>query len=889
MKLFRNRPAHSLWFCLVAASAALSAPRLFYSDLESGPNTKGENNAGVYVSVYGKGFGLVKGSAYVTVGEGKAANYPIWKDDKITFQLGSAATTGNIVVVTASGSSNPLPFTVRAGNIYFVSPNGKDSNNGSFAAPLKTLLKARDSFLKAGDTAYLMDGFAQPDDDGQGWRTTFLLRTGGTPDAPIGVVAYPGAKATFGTVDGPNSSIRTTTEPPGYWTFAGLTLRAVSEAAAIYGGAGWRFVANDMSCPNGFEASACFEFSVASNVKMLGNTVHDAGRPTASALYHGVYFSSDTNFVEVGWNHIYNVRGCRGIQIHSSPLQGGGPKDPTGHSQYGIVIHDNLIHDTQCDGIILATIDPSKGKVEIYNNVIYNAGTGPNNPEKSGNWACINAQTYTNTGPTGSGVVEIYNNTMFNCGTFANPPYNDSRSAIAYNGPNANITVRLRNNLVYQTSGIPYLKIFKPGNASQCGNAENCPWVYGSNNLFYGVGAPPGSPNLTNTIGNKDPLLGNLRTADFRIAANSPARRAGVDTGLATDRLGVPRGGKNGFDIGAHQYSDTTVATLNCPSEAVFTPAKINCDISVEGEIPDGGLQVQLASLEPSIAAPASVTIPAGANHAAVEIQVNAVQSRVQSTISANLGDVMTSTLIWLLPPGDTAPLMLKVANAASFLPDGISPGAIVTLFGLNMGPRAGSGLYADGSSIATSLSGTRVLFDGNPAPLVYVQSGQITATVPYNLTAGNTVFLQVEAQGQRSNPLTLPLLSVTPGLFTLNASGLGQGLFINQDGSINSPFRPAPRGSTVLFFAAGLGQTDPPVTGNQIGPAASAKPTQPMWVKLGDLTAPLGTVAPRTDFPGLFQMAVQVPQDAITGNAVPFQLAAGEQTSQSGVTIAII
>ena len=629
-----------------------------------------------------------------------------------------------------------------------------------------------------------------------------------------------------------------------------------------------------MSCPNGFEASACFEFSVASNVKMLGNTVHDAGRLTASALYHGVYFSSDTNFVEVGWNHIYNVRGCRGIQIHSSPLQGGGPKDPTGHSQYGIVIHDNLIHDTQCDGIILATIDPSKGKVEIYNNVIYNAGKGPNNPEKSGNWSCINAQTYTNTGPTGSGVVEIYNNTLFNCGTFANPPYNDSVSAIAYNGPNADIKVRLRNNLVYQTSGVPYFRIYKPGNTALCGNSENCPWVYGSNNLFYGVGAAPGSPNLTNTIGNKDPLLANLRTGDFRIAANSPARGAGVDTGLATDRFGAPRGGKNGFDIGAHQFSGAPLATLNCPSQAVFTPAKLNCDIAVEEEAPDGGLQVLLASQEPSINAPASVIIPAGANRAPVEIQVNAVQSRVQTTISANLGDAVSNTLLWLLPAGDTAPLMLKVTNAASFLPDGISPGAIVTLFGLNMGPGVGSGPSADGSSIATSISGTRVLFDGNPAQLFYVQAGQITATAPYNLS-GNSVFVQVEAQGQRSNPLTLPVVSVTPGVFTLNASGLGQGLFINQDGSINSPFRPAPRGSTVLFFATGLGQADPPA--------------QTMRAKFGDLTAPLGNVVPRADFPGLFQMMVQVPQEAGTGNAVPFQLAAGEQTSQTGVTIAII
>ena len=131
MKPFTNQSPLALAICLLAASAAHSAPRLFYSDLESGPNSKGENNAGVYVSIYGKGFGSARGAGYVTIGDGKAASYPIWKDDQITFQLGSAAATGNIIAVTSSGSSNPLPFTVRAGNIYFVSPNGNDSNNGS--------------------------------------------------------------------------------------------------------------------------------------------------------------------------------------------------------------------------------------------------------------------------------------------------------------------------------------------------------------------------------------------------------------------------------------------------------------------------------------------------------------------------------------------------------------------------------------------------------------------------------------------------------------------------------------------------------------------------------------------------------------------------------------
>src|SRR5882672_4221631 len=106
--------------CLSAAFAYAQAapPRIFFSDLESGPNTGGQNTAGVWVTIWGKGFGATQGTSTVTVGAGAVASYPLWSDGKIIFQLGAGAKTGSITVnVTGIGSSNGLPFTVRAGNI----------------------------------------------------------------------------------------------------------------------------------------------------------------------------------------------------------------------------------------------------------------------------------------------------------------------------------------------------------------------------------------------------------------------------------------------------------------------------------------------------------------------------------------------------------------------------------------------------------------------------------------------------------------------------------------------------------------------------------------------------------------------------------------------------
>src|SRR5579864_323046 len=108
-----------LFFVFMQTLAAqTSSPRIFFSDLESGPSIGGKANAGAWVTIWGKGFGAERGSSTVTVGGGAAVDYPIWTDSKITFQLGPAAKSGNIVVnlrgKDGNRSSNGVPFTIRS-------------------------------------------------------------------------------------------------------------------------------------------------------------------------------------------------------------------------------------------------------------------------------------------------------------------------------------------------------------------------------------------------------------------------------------------------------------------------------------------------------------------------------------------------------------------------------------------------------------------------------------------------------------------------------------------------------------------------------------------------------------------------------------------------------
>ena len=651
----------SLWG---AAPVQAATPHISYSDLESGPNNGGENNAGAYVTVYGKNFGVTRGSSFVNVGGGQAVNYPIWTDSKVTFQLGASAQSGNILVNTSAGASNGVPFTVRAGNLYYVSTSGNDANTGTFASPWKTLIKARNT-IQSGDTVYGMNGVTQASDDGEGWNADLTLRAEwcSASGPPRALVAYPGASVTIGNASESNqamSGLRTTDFSAtngaclGNWVFAGLNFRGTNPSG-VAGGTNWRFAGNDISCPNamGNGGGACFESSQASNIKFLGNNVHDAGAASASALFQGVYFSTDSNHVEMAYNTVTNVKGCRGVQIHSSPILGGGPSDPTGTNQYDISIHDNLIHDIQCDGIVIATVDPTKGKVEVFNNIIYNAGKGPNNPEGSGNWSCVYVPGTTNTGAAGGGTVEIYNNTMYNCGSFATPPWGDANNAVENGGGNQNLRIRMRNNVVYQPGSAPYLTIYGP--SQTCPDGSNCPQIYGSNNIFFGNGPAPANPNITGSL-NVDPKFLNLSQFDFHLASGSPAVGAGTATPQLYDFDGNAIG--SGYQIGAYASGSGTGVT---PVSVSLTPSSIS--------LTGGASQLFTATVSgtSSVAVtwtlnPAVGTIAAG-NYTAPATIAATQTVTVMATLTADSTKFATA-LITLNPP--TKPTISLTPTAAT-------------------------------------------------------------------------------------------------------------------------------------------------------------------------------------------------------------------------------
>ena len=215
-------------------------------------------------------------------------------------------------------------------------------------------------------------------------------------------------------------------------------------------------------------------------------------------------------------------------------------------------------------------------------------------------------------------------------------------------------------------------------------------------------------------------------------------------------------------------------------------------------------------------------------------------------------GNTSAPMNVWINSIAVAPPPALRidsVVNAASLLGGAVSPGETIVVDGAGFG-----------SDAQLSIEGTAV-------PAIAIGPSQITAVLPSNL-ADSAVHVEVQSGGAASNQVFVPVAAASPGLFSADGSGVGQGYILNQNGTRNTPANPAKPGDQITIFATGAG----PVSSTG-GFAMTASPPGVSidGFSCNNVSAVVGPVA---GLPGsVYQLTVIVPNPAGMAAQNPFLL----------------
>jgi len=540
-------------------NAQAEQPVLFFSDLVTAPKNgwEGSGTKGAAVTIWGKGFGSTQGSSYVTVNGARITEYAEWGVtgtangiprglERITFWLNNncADGTGTITVTVNGVTSNALSFTIRSGNIYFVAPNGNDSNNGwSTSTPWQHLQKF--TSLSPGDILYAKGGeYTSLNYNGNNAHV-MLYNFNGTPGNEVALIAYP---QEIPWIDSSKSGgdwlVRQSD-----WSGTTSSYLVFSKFKGINGspsmfqmiGTYIRIIGNWVQDRTVYGAAGIFNIDNCEYLYLYGNYVKNSGSDNWDHVVYGKTKSAipggSTSYVYFAYNEVDGYidsagpHGCGGGMIDIARESDAGAK--TSHHIY---IHSNLFKNS--GGGVFFTEGGGNDStavhhIYVYNNLIIN-GT-----------ACSSdypyAQFYFH------GFVSdfyVYNNTIYKSGS--------STYGVLVTRyqtwPGAMQWPKYKNNIfVTKTDTQPYFSL--DGGIGD---------VYSDHDAYYSSPIPSGSRYyITNAIAPGSIGFVDENNNDLRLAVGSPLIDAGasdVSSIVTVDYLGIPRPQGSGYDIGAFEY-----------------------------------------------------------------------------------------------------------------------------------------------------------------------------------------------------------------------------------------------------------------------------------------------------------------------------------------------
>ncbi len=259
---------------------------------------------------------------------------------------------------------------------------------------------------------------------------------------------------------------------------------------------------------------------------------------------------------------------------------------------------------------------------------------------------------------------------------------------------------------------------------------------------------------------------------------------------------------------------------------------------------------------------------------------------RISQEIWPSLGVSVAFLAPTFTPAGAVYLNPTGIVNAASFAPftAGVSDGEMVTLYGAGLASTAAT---ASSAPYTASLGSVQVSVNGVAAPVVSVSPTAVSVIVPFEISSSLAQF-QVTNNGANSNRVTMVVNQTTPGVFTLTADGLLDGMILHvADGTEVSPSSPAQPGESVIVYLTGLGTVSPSVADGAPGPLNPLSfTTNTINAAIGGVSATVTSANLAPGMAGVYQVTLQIPSGLPAGeNTLDIS---GPDSSAMQATIAV-
>ncbi len=570
---------------------------LNFTDLISGPGTGlGDGlGSGVVVTVWGQNLGASQADSTITFTDSSGATSSpahvyYWKNadgelpggpanlaashgmQEVAFSIPDAAPGAGTIQLTVGGTtSNPLPFTIRSGNIYHVRASGSDSSgDGTYSNPWLTVRNALRQIDAPGSTVYVHDSVVS---DANPHRAIYWNNSAASSGLAnqFGIVAFPNSQPSAIGYSGFRSyrasgqvvskydiyASNCDEDPRGQPTNCAPS-PSRSSSYGVQTSANGRVVGNAITdrpggCASGQQAAIsgnALSGDRVNGVQILGNEVYDYGCIGSSKFHHTTYLSvrsGDRNLQvdpwSFGWNYLHDNDTKNGIHQYDENNSG----DLCGSPNDTVSIHDNVIVNQGGAGISIGASCPWTNDFDVYNNVLINTGL-------ASDWDGVDPNT--SNGPATSGIsvrdgdllgtVRIFNNTLYAWN--ADGQAADTRACLGLQGRGDNVTILWNDNVCITAEDRPFV------NNGCCGAEVQLDNVSGANNAWYYPGASPSLaivPAWDTAPITLDPRV-SITAPRVRVEPGSPLIAVSVTGMLTRDVYGAVRARES--EVGAVQF-----------------------------------------------------------------------------------------------------------------------------------------------------------------------------------------------------------------------------------------------------------------------------------------------------------------------------------------------